>query len=297
MSPASVIALPSCPPRRPPTGLPLQAGIGLRSPHHQEMLATLPPTGWLEAHSENFFGAGGDALRVLEQLRHHYPVSLHGVGMSLGSVAGPNARHLGKLQALVERVQPAAVSEHLCWSAVGPTHLNDLLPLPYTDEAMSVVCANVARVQDALDQVILVENVSSYLQFAQADYTEWDFLAEVARRTGCGILLDVNNIHVSACNHGFDAGTYLQALPRSAIGEIHLAGFETDESGGFLVDTHSRPVHAAVWALYAKALERFGPQPTLIEWDNDIPELAVLLAQAEQAEKHLQAAESRHAHA
>lgn len=298
MPQATPVALPTSPRLSLPTGLPAQAGVGLRSPHHQEVLATLPSilphAGWFEVHSENFFGAGGEALQVLESVRQHYPLSLHGVGMSLGAVAGPDARHLDKLRALVQRVQPAAVSEHLCWSSIGERHLNDLLPLPYTLEALSVVCANVARVQDALARPILVENVSSYLQFAQTDYTEWEFLAEVARRTGCSILLDVNNIHVSACNHAFDATTYLQAMPVEAVGEIHLAGYETDESGSFLVDTHSRPVHEDVWALYAKALERFGPRPTLIEWDNDIPALSVLLAQAGRAERYLQAAREAH---
>ncbi len=264
--------------------LPQRAGIGLRSPHHGAVLASRPDVGWFEVHSENFFGAGGEALQVLEEVRRHYPVSLHGVGLSLGSASAPDRRHLEKLRALVARIEPAAVSEHLCWSAVGGQHLNDLLPLPYTREALAVVCDNVARVQDFLGRPILIENVSSYLQFKGADFPEWAFVAEVARRSGCGLLLDVNNVWVSACNHGFDPLDYLRAMPPAAVAEIHLAGFEVDEEGGFLVDTHSRPVHEPVWALYAAALAHCGPRPTLIEWDNDIPALDVLLAEATRAD-------------
>lgn len=268
----------------PASRLPLVAGIGLRHPHHRQVLETRPATGWFEVHSENFFGAGGEALRVLETVRQDYPVSLHGVGLSLGAVEGLDRHHVTKLRNLEQRIQPAVVSDHLCWGAVGGQHLNELLPLPYSWEALHTVCANVSRVQDALGRPILVENVSSYLQFHGADWPEWEFIAEVARRTGCGILLDVNNIWVSACNHGFDPSTYLAAIPPHQVGEIHLAGFETDEEGGFLVDTHSRPVHTPVWQLYETALAHCGPMPTLIEWDNDIPELDVLLAEAQHAQ-------------
>lgn len=276
--------------------LPTRAGIGLRAPHHAAVLETMPNTGWLEVHSENFFGAGGEPLRVLDALCERYPISLHGVGLSLGSVMPPERRHLDKLKALVRRVAPAVVSEHLCWSAVGGHHLNELLPLPYTREALGVVCANVSRTQDCLQRPILVENVSSYLRFAGADYPEWEFVAEVARRTGCGVLLDVNNVWVSACNHGFDPWAYVRAIPPALVGEIHLAGYEAAETGGFLIDTHSRPVSEPVWGLYRETLKHCGPKPTLIEWDNDIPPLATLLAEAERADR-VQAALREDAHA
>lgn len=284
------------PPAAVPAELPERAGIGLRAPHHDAFLATWPDTGWVEVHSENFFGAGGEPLRVLEAVRERYPVSLHGVGLSLGSSMPLDPAHLGKLRALIGRIEPAAVSEHLCWSAVGRHHLNELLPLPYSREALDTVCANVARTQDFLGRSILVENISSYLRFAGADYPEWEFVAEVARRTGCGILLDVNNIWVSGCNHGFDPLAYVRAIPPGRVREIHLAGFEVDEEGGFLVDTHSRPVHASVWALYQETLKHCGPKPTLIEWDNDIPSLPTLLAEARQAEGRLAVAREK-AHA
>ncbi|MEK7736285.1 MAG: DUF692 domain-containing protein [Pseudomonadota bacterium] len=280
--------------------LPAQAGIGLRAPHSREILASLPDIAWLEVHSENFFGPGGEALRVLDALRQHYPLSLHGVGLSLGSVDPLEQSHLRKLKALIERVQPAAVSEHLCWSSIGGRFLNDLLPLPYSEEALVTVCEKIRLTQDFLGRRIMVENVSSYVRLSGATMTEWEFLAEVAQRSDCDILLDVNNIYVSASNHGFSAVDYLDAIPGQRIGEIHLAGYETDEGDpaeeDFLVDTHSRPVSAPVWDLYAEALRRFGPKPTLIEWDNDIPELAVLLAEAGKAQKLLTSmAERAHA--
>lgn len=277
--------------------LPVQAGIGLRAPHIAEILAGLPEIAWLEVHSENYFASGGAALGMLETVREHYPLSLHGVGLSLGSTDPLNRNHLRKLKALIERVQPMAVSEHLCWSSVGGRFLNDLLPLPYTEEALLTVCERIRQAQDFLGRRIMVENVSSYVRFSGATMPEWEFLAEVAQRSDCGILLDVNNIHVSAANHGFSALDYLDAIPARRIGEIHLAGYETDEGEladeDFLVDTHSRPVSAPVWDLYVEALRRFGPRPTLIEWDNDIPELAVLLAEARTAQKLLATASER----
>lgn len=279
--------------------LPAAAGIGLRAPHHREVLDTRPAVGWLEVHSENFFATGGEPLRVLEAVRCSYPVSLHGVGLSLGSGDGLSrescSRHLAKLKALVDRIEPAAVSEHLCWSAVDGCYLNDLLPLPYTREALATVCERIDEVQTVLGRAILIENLSSYLCFAGADMPEWEFVAEVARRTGCGILLDVNNIHVSASNLGFDPLDYLAAIPPAAVGEIHLAGYEEDE--GLLIDTHSRPVQPAVWDLYAEALARIGPRPTLIEWDNDIPPLDVLLVEAGKAGRLLAAVGKEASHA
>lgn len=275
----------------PPCGharslLPRRAGIGLRDPHQRRVLDELPAVAWLEVHSENFFGPGGEPLRRLEALRRHYPLSLHGVGMSLGSSDELSQRHLAKLKSLVERIEPAAISEHLCWSSVNGRFLNDLLPLPYTEEALSHVANRIDRMQEVLGRSIMVENVSSYVRFAGATLQEWEFLAEISRRTGCGILLDVNNIHVSASNHGFDPMTYLRGIPRDAVGEIHLAGYtEVDD---FLVDSHSRPVQDAVWRLYAEALRRFGPVATLIEWDNDIPALEVLLGESDKADRQLQ---------
>lgn len=276
--------------------LPARAGIGLRAPHFGGVLETWPDVGWFEVHSENFFAAGGEPLRVLEAVRSRYPVSLHGVGLSLGSSDELSLRHLHKLKILVDRIEPAAVSEHLCWCSVNGRYLNDLLPLPYTEEALALLCTRIDRVQDFLGRSILVENVSSYLRFAGAEMPEWIFLAEVARRTGCGLLLDVNNIYVSACNHGFDAREYLRAIPADRVGEIHLAGFEQVED--FLFDSHSRPVYPAVWDLYDEALTRFGPRPTLIEWDNDLPAFEVLVAEMNQADRRLAAAaKARHARA
>ena len=262
--------------------IPVRAGIGLRAPHHHEILAAAPAVGWLEAHSENYFADGGPAIAALERARERYPVSLHGVGLSLGSTDLLDVEHLRKLKALIARVEPGLVSEHLSWSSVNGRFLNDLLPLPYTEEALRHVCARVCEVQEHLNRQILVENISSYYLFAHSTIPEWEFVAAVAQRTGCGLLLDVNNIFVSATNHQFDPSRYLQAIPVQAVGEIHLAGHESN--GELLVDTHSRPVCDAVWALYRHAIRRIGEVPTLIEWDNDLPELSVLVAEAHKAD-------------
>lgn len=268
--------------------LPAQAGIGLRSPHIEEVIATRPRISWLEVHSENYFCAGGPPLRQLATIREHYPLSLHGVGLSLGSSDALDLTHLRKLKTLIDLIEPAVVSEHLCWSSIGGRFLNDLLPLPYSEEALDVVCHKIQQTQEFLGRRVLIENVSSYVRFRDETMTEWDFLAEVAQRSDCDILLDVNNIFVSASNHGYDATRYLDAMPQGHIREIHLAGHEedADENGEdlFLVDTHSRPIADPVWALYAQALQKFGPIPTLIEWDSDIPPLAVLLCEAAKAE-------------
>lgn len=273
--------------------IPARAGIGLRAPHYRELMDTLPAVGWLEVHSENYFGEGGQPLHYLEQARSHYPLSLHGVGLSLGSADPLNRAHLGKLKRLAERFEPALVSEHLCWCSAGGRYLNDLLPLPYTEEALALVSRHIDEAQTFLGRRILVENVSSYLQFAHSTLPEWAFLAETAARSGCGILLDVNNIYVSAVNHGFDADRYLEAIPVEAVGEIHLAGF--DSNGDCLIDTHGKPVADEVWALYRRAVRRFGRVPTLIEWDTDIPPLAVLLDEASKADALL--AEADHGYA
>jgi len=284
------------PARQPAVSLPVQAGLGLRAPHLQQVRQEIPAIAWFEVHSENYFLAGGPALAVLEEIRGNYPLSLHGVGMSLGGADDLDRDHLRQLKALAERIQPAAVSEHLCWSSIGGRWLNDLLPLPYTRQALARVCAHVEQVQEALGRSILVENVSSYLRFLPEDMPEWAFVAEVAKRTGCGVLLDVNNIHVSACNHGFAAADFLAGIAVGSVGEIHLAGYEKVD--GLLVDTHSRPAYPAVWELYRAALERFGPLPTLIEWDQDIPDFAVLQSEAALAQEYLNAtAEVRHVRA
>ncbi len=271
--------------------MPAAAGIGLRTPHVDRVLRERPRVPWFEVHSENLFAAGGSLHQAMERIRADYPLSLHGVGLSLGSADAIDTAHLARLAALVQRYQPALVSEHLCWGAVGGRHSNDLLPLPMTEEAASLAVARIGQVQDALGRELLIENISTYLRFREADYTEWDFVAEVVRRSGCGLLCDVNNIYVNSVNHGFDPHLYLRALPRDAVREIHLAGFmRKDELAvPLLIDSHSRPVDDAVWDLYAEAVERFGPVPTLIEWDQDIPELEVLLAEAARAEEVLDA--------
>ena len=268
-----------------------RAGIGLRTPHYREILDTRPAVGWLEVHSENFFSLSGQPLAFLERFRRDYAISLHGVGLSLGSTDPLSAAHLAKLKTLAERIDPWMVSEHLCWCHAGGRHSNDLLPLPYTEEALGHVAARIQEAQEFLGRRILVENVSSYLEFAASAMPEWEFLAEVSRRAGCGILLDVNNIYVSSVNHDFDPLVYLDAIPAEAVGEIHLAGFDTN--GECLIDTHGKPVYAAVWPLYAAALARVGVKPTLIEWDTDIPKLPVLLAEAEQATRYMAAAHAR----
>jgi len=267
--------------------LPPREGIGLRAAHYRELLATRPNVGWLEVHSENYFGAGGQPLHYLERAREHYPLSLHGVGLSLGSVGPLDREHLRRLRALAQRMEPAVVSEHLCWGSFGGRHVNDLVPLPYTEEALEVVSAHIREAQDFLGREILIENVSSYLQFAHSTIPEWEFLVEAARRGGCGILLDVNNIYVSSANHAFDAARYLGAIPAPLVREIHLAGF--DRGPDCLIDTHGTRVAEPVWSLYRKALDRFGRVPTLIEWDTDIPDLAVLVEEAHKARTMMEA--------
>ena len=265
------------------------AGIGLRSQHYAAMLQSMPDVGWLEIHGENYFCDGGQPLQVLERLRGRYPLSVHCVGLSLGAVAPVDQRHLQKLKGLVDRFEPALVSDHLSWGKVDGRYFNDLLPLPYTEEALAVVCRNVEQVQAFLGRAMLVENVSSYLTYRHSCIPEWEFIAEVSRRTGCGILLDVNNIHVNAVNHGIDSDAYLAGIPVAAVREIHLAGFEVSDD--CLIDTHSRRVAKPVWELFGDALRRFGPRPALIEWDVDIPSLDVLLEEARTANRILEGVE------
>ncbi len=268
-----------------PEGLPAAAGIGLRAQHHLEVLSQSPRVAWFEAHSENYFAEGGARVACLDRIRSRYPLSLHGVGLSLGSADPLNREHLGHLKRTVRRFDPMLVSEHLSWSSAGGLHANDLLPLPYTEEALRHVSSRIAAVQDHLGRQILIENVSSYLEFACSRLTEWDFLAGVAAESGCGILLDVNNIHVAARNHGFDSHRYLQAIPQAAVQELHLAGHSRVSWGEreILIDTHGTPVGEEVWDLYRAALRRFGALPTLIEWDADIPPLPVLVGEADKA--------------
>lgn len=267
------------------------AGIGLRPPHYAPLLQQRPPLALIEVHSENHFDLGGAALDGLLRVREHYPLSLHGVGLSLGSVGALAADHLERLRALVERVQPALVSEHLSWNALPGVHLHDLLPMPFTEEAVSVLVSHIGQVQDTLRRPLLVENVSSYVRFAADQMTEWEFVGAVARRAGCQLLLDINNLHVNACNQGFDAHEYLAALAPESVGQFHLAGHsaQTSEHGTLLIDSHDAPVAAPVWALFGAALQRFGARPTLIEWDSQLPPLEELLAQAGQAQQLIDA--------
>jgi uncharacterized protein (UPF0276 family) len=265
--------------------IPAAAGIGLRFQHHQAVVDTRPRVAWLEVHTENYMG-GGTPLAYLDTIRHDYPISLHGIGLSLGSADDLDTEHLARIGHVIERFEPGLVSEHLSWSLVDGTYLGDLLPLPLTEEALDVVCRHVDHTQMYLQQRILIENPSTYLRFAHSTIPEWEFLAAVAQRTGCGILCDVNNVYVSACNHGWDADSYLAALPAAAIGEIHLAGHAVrhlEDRKVLRIDDHGSRVPPPVWALYAEALARFGPVPTLIEWDTDVPPLEVLLAEADQA--------------
>jgi len=279
--------------------IPAKAGVGLRFRHHEEVLESRPAVAWFEVHIENYLG-GGSVPNYLDAIRRDYPISLHGIGLSLGSAEGLDGAHLARVRAAVERFEPGLVSEHLSFSAAGGTYLADLLPLPMTEEALDVVCRNVAQAQDFLKRPILVENPSSYLRFRHSTIPEWEFLALVARRTGCGILCDVNNVYVSSCNHGWRASTYLAALPPAAIGEIHLAGHAVRRLGDgriLRIDDHGSRVAREVWALYAEALARFGPVPTLIEWDTEVPPMAVLLEEAAQAAALIKESKSGNEHA
>ena len=261
-------------------------GIGLRSVHVTDVIATRPAVAWLEVHAENYMASGGPTLAALERIRESYPVAIHAVGLSLGSADPLETRHLRRLRALVERIQPALVSDHLSWSSLGGRYVNHLLPLPYTDEALHLGCDHVAQAQDALGRRLLVENPSSYLRFRESPIPEPDFLARVVRHTGCGLLCDVNNVYVSARNLGFDPVAYLHALPVDAIEEFHLAGHSVNDAEGVpvLIDDHGARVAPEVWALYAHVLARSGPRPTLIEWDTNIPELSVLVDEGRRAD-------------
>jgi uncharacterized protein (UPF0276 family) len=268
-------------------------GVGFKAEHFDAILDSRPELGFFEVHAENYMGAGGPPHRRLEAIRERYPLSLHGVGLSLGSPGPIDRAHLARLARVAERYQPALVSEHLAWSTHDGAFFNDLLPLPYTDETLALICEHIDIVQSALGRTILLENPSTYVAFAETMIDETEFLSEVARRAGCGLLLDVNNIFVRAANHGFDPWSYLARFPFAAVGEIHLAGCTNDfDDAGLplLIDTHDSPVRQPVWALYAEAIRRLGPTPTLIEWDNDLPAWTILLAEACRAERAIAAA-------
>jgi uncharacterized protein len=282
--------------------IPARAGIGLRAPHFQTVLERLPNVAWFEAHSENYFGLrnsgnnaftkpstveiGGAPLHYLERIREHYPISLHGVGLSLGSTDPLNQSHLQQLKNLVQRIEPGLVSEHLSWSSVDGRYFNDLLPLPYTEEALAHMVSRVTATQDFLGRQILIENASSYLEFSSSTIPEWEFVVALAKQADCKILLDVNNIYVNAMNHGFDPLLFLQSVPVELVAEIHLAGHTVKDfdEGVLRIDTHDQLVCDAVWSLYEVAVSRFAHVPALIEWDSNLPTLDVLLEEAQRAE-------------
>ncbi len=270
--------------------LPRRAGLGLKNQHFTQVLKTLPDVGFFEVHAENYMVAGGPFHHYLGLIREQYPLSLHGVGLSIGGEGPLNREHLARLAMLIERYQPHSFSEHLAWFSHGPVFLNDLLPLAYDHETLIRVCEHIDQVQTALKRPMLLENPSTYLQFQSSTLDETVFISEVIRRTGCGLLLDVNNVYVSCINHQRDPMGYIDALPLHAVGEIHLAGFaeDTDSLGDrLLIDDHGAPIDNAVWHLYQQVLERTGPVATLIERDNQVPAFSVLHAEARQADRYL----------
>ena len=275
-----------------PAGLPRSAGVGLKPEHYRDVLETLPALGFFEVHAENYMVDGGPYHHFLGRIREHYALSLHGVGLSIGGEAPLDEAHLARLAALIQRYEPASFSEHLAWSSHGQNYLNDLLPLPYDRATLARVCDHIDQVQTRLKRRMLLENPSTYLEFEASTLSETQFLSEVLRRTGCGLLLDVNNVHVSCTNHGRDARAYLLELPLDAAAQIHLAGFARDQDAAgapLLIDSHGSPVDEAVWRLYAELIATTGPLPTLLERDNDIPALVTLLAEADRAQSVLAA--------
>lgn len=270
----------------------MRAGIGLRSTHHARVASERPDVGWLEVHTENYFHDGGPQVAALERIRASYPLSLHGVGLALGSSEPLDREHLRRVKLAVDRYAPALVSEHACWGRHPRGHFNDLLPLPQTEEAAEHLAARVRQVQDVLGRQILIENLSSYAAFRDSRLTEAQFLAAVVERSGCGLLLDVNNLYVNSVNLGVDAAAFLAGLPGPAIREIHLAGHTRRHLGtrDLLIDDHGSRVCPEVWRLYDQAIARFGPLPTLIEWDTEVPPLETLLDEAGVADEHLRRA-------
>jgi len=275
--------------KRPETSqpIPTHAGIGLRSPHIAQVIANLPQVAWFEVHSENYFTSAGEMLRQLMTVREHYPISLHGVGLSLGTADRQYHQHMAQLKQLIADVQPGLVSEHISWGGAGQFHLNTLLPLPYTEEALNLMVEHVDAAQSFLNQQILLENASTYLEYAHSTMPEWEFVTELVRRSGCGLLLDVNNIYVNSVNHGFDPMLFINAVSAESVKEIHLAGFSRKEGlpVPLLIDSHDHPVYPEVWDLYARTVQYLGKKPTLIEWDAHIPEFSVLQAETDKAEE------------
>jgi uncharacterized protein (UPF0276 family) len=270
-----------------PDSIPAAAGIGLRGAYHQAFLDDSPDVAWLEVHSENYMAPDSVACGALTRIRERYPISLHGVGLSIGSTDPLNASHLERLRQLADQIQPGLISEHLSWSSIDGEYLHDLLPLPYTEEALAHFVARVDAVQTALGRTIAIENVSSYVQFAHSTISEPEFLAEVAARSGCGILLDINNVYVNARNHGFCPNKYIDAIPKGSVAEIHLAGHSEQRFDGrpVLVDTHDRAVCPEVWNLFRSTRAVLPEVPVLIEWDANLPELDILLAEARTAQE------------
>lgn len=279
----------------PNSSLPATVGVGYKPQHFDGLMQDPGPVGWVEIHAENYLGDGGRPLAQLRALSERFPISVHGVGLSIGGARPLDRDHLARLRHLCDWLEPASFSEHLAWSTHDAGFLNDLLPLPYTGATLGRVCAHIDQVQDALGRRILLENPSTYLAFAESEMDEVSFLSEIARRTGCGLLLDVNNVFVSATNQNWDAGAYIDAFPLDAVGEIHLGGHDEDEDdhgAPLLIDSHGRPVVDPVWALYAHTVTRADARPTLIEWDNDVPDWPTLRAEAARADAILSPVEA-----
>lgn len=271
------------------TQLPARAGVGFKAEHAKDIFGNEPAVGWFEIHPENYMVAGGPRLAMLEELCAHYPVSMHGVGLSLGGGETLSEKHLADLKRLVDRFDPAMVSEHIAWSSHEGLYMADLLPTPMTKASLDQLVQAIETVQDYIGRRILIENPTSYMPLPQNSIPELDFITEAARRSGCGLLIDVNNVYISAHNLGFDAKAFINAVPGDLVGEIHLAGHEQDANpdDDVLIDTHSRPVSDPVWALFDQLISRIGPRPTLIEWDNDVPGWDVLAAEAALADRYL----------
>lgn len=262
-------------------------GVGLRSPHYSYILENRPKISWFEAISENYMGLdsldGGRPIQILEKVRENYPIVLHGVSLSIGSIDEINFKYLDRLRQLIDRINPLWVSDHICWTGVNGENLHDLMPLPFTEETVEHLTEKILKAQDFLKRPLVFENVSAYLSFRHSEMTEWEFLNEIAQRTGCGLLIDVNNVYVSSVNQNFDPITYLSAIPKKSVTQIHLAGHTVSEH--CLIDTHDGPVSEKVWDLYGLAIQLYGNVPTLIEWDDKIPEFSILEAESVRAER------------
>lgn len=286
----TILDVPSVPSRFSPAPLPAKAGAGLKAEHISEILETKADVGFFEIHAENYMGAGGAPHAQLRTIREEYPISLHGVGMSIGGPSDLNKDHLARFKRLVEIYEPGMVSEHLAWSTHTDVFYNDLLPVPYTNETLANIVDHVDEMQTVLGRQVLIENPSTYVAFAESTWTEVDFMAEIAKRSGCGLLFDVNNVYISAKNHGLSAEDYIDAYPLNKVQEIHLAGHETetDDAGNdLLIDTHDREVAADVWTLFERTLSHTGKVPSLIEWDNEVPQWSVLKSEIDLTQTHL----------